>query len=589
MLKVRFFPARLRSGLLAVALLTLAFAPLHSAHSASKTFPSSQSTQLTLADLPDEAQAAISAVLQRAKLTASDGAASDQLGASVAISGDGNTLVVGAPWGDDAIANQGAAYVFTKPGGGWDTTSTYTAKLTAYDGRANDWFGVSVAISADGNAIVVGASNASRYLPSEHEGLAYVFVKPGGGWVTTSSYTAELASSIVDAVSEALFGWSVAVSGNGSIVVVGTPLRDYVNSTITDQGAAYLFYKPGGGWGSTGTPMYPSDTLSAVGAAAGDQFGHSVAISGNGGPIIVGASAADINGKADQGAAYLFAYETPPFWSQYKLTASDGAANDWFGISASISGDGSVVVVGANGHDFGISPDNGAAYVFVEPFLGWTDMTETTGLGVTGGGAGYDEFGNSVAISADGNAILVGAYGVNAASNNGAAYLFVKPGAGWGGVLTPPTKLTASDGAAGDGFGNSVSIGSAGNALAVGARSDDIGVNADQGSAYVYEDDTTPPNTTIDSYPPDPSNDHTPTFTFSGDDGAGSGIASFMCQMDGSVWSACASPFTSPLLADGYHIFEVYAIDRFGNVDPSPAHYDWTITTVYLYLPLILR
>ncbi|PJB64894.1 MAG: hypothetical protein CO094_11335, partial [Anaerolineae bacterium CG_4_9_14_3_um_filter_57_17] len=156
MLKVRFFPARLRSGLLAVALLTLAFAPLHSAHSASKTFPSSQSTQLTLADLPDEAQAAISAVLQRAKLTASDGAVSDQLGYTVAISGDGNTLVVGAPWGDGAIANQGAAYVFTKPGGGWGTTSTYTAKLTnSENGQAYDWFGSSVAISADGNTIVV--------------------------------------------------------------------------------------------------------------------------------------------------------------------------------------------------------------------------------------------------------------------------------------------------------------------------------------------------------------------------------------------------------------------------------------------------
>jgi len=125
--------------------------------------------------------------------------------------------------------------------------------------------------------------------------------------------------------------------------------------------------------------------------------------------------------------------------------------------------------------------------VFVAPLFGWADATETAELGATGGGAHDDEFGYSAAISADGNAILVGAFGVNGYLNPGAAYLFVKPGAGWGGVLTPPTKLTASDGAAGDGFGNSVSIGSAGNALAIGAYSDDISANANQGSAYVFD------------------------------------------------------------------------------------------------------
>ena len=585
MLKVRSFPARLRNGLLAVALLTLAFAPLHNARSDSNASRSSQPTQLTLADLPHEAQAAISTVLQRAKLTASDGAAFDQLGYSVAISGDGNTLVVGAPWGDGDIANQGAAYVFTKPGGGWGTTSTYTAKLTVstlYGGHAYDKFGSSVAISADGNTIVVGAWYASRFTPpTTHEGRAFVYIKPGGGWSTTTVYSAALAQTNYSG--NDLFGWSVAISANGDTVVVGAPHR---TGGASQQGAAYLFYKPGGGWTNS---VFQHDMLTASDGAANDYFGYSVSITAYGGAFIVGANGDDIGVNTDQGSAYVFAY-SPPFWAQSaKLTAFDGAANDWFGASASISGDGSVVVVGANGHDFGINSNNGAAYVFVEPLFGWADATETAELGATGGGAQDDEFGYSAAISADGNAILVGAFGVNGYLNPGAAYLFAKPGGGWGGVLTPPTKLTASDGAAGDGFGNSVSIGSAGNALAVGARSDDIGVNADQGSAYVYEDDTTPPNTTIDSYPPDPSNDHTPTFTFSGDDGAGSGIASFMCQMDGSVWSACASPFTSPLLADGYHIFEVYAIDRFGNVDPSPAHYDWTITTVYLYLPLILR
>ena len=483
MLKVRSFPARLRNGLLAVALLTLAFAPLHNARSDSKTFPSSQSTQLTLADLPHETQAAISAVLQRAKLTASDGAAFDQLGYSVAISGDGNTLVVGAPWGDGDIANQGAAYVFTKPGGGWGTTSTYIAKLTVstlYGGHAYDKFGSSVAISADGNTIVVGAWYASRFTPpTTHEGRAFVYIKPGGGWSTTTVYSAALAQTNYSG--NDLFGWSVAISANGDTVVVGAPHR---TGGASQQGAAYLFYKPGGGWTNS---VFQHDMLTASDGAANDYFGYSVSITAYGGAFIVGANGDDIGVNTDQGSAYVFAY-SPPFWAQSaKLTAFDGAANDWFGASASISGDGSVVVVGANGHDFLLSPNNGAAYVFVEPFLGWADATETAELGATGGGAHDDEFGYSAAISADGNAILVGAFGVNGYLNPGAAYLFVKPGAGWGGVLTPPTKLTASDGAAGDGFGNSVSIGSAGNALAIGAYSDDISANANQGSAYVFD------------------------------------------------------------------------------------------------------
>jgi hypothetical protein len=480
----RFFPARFGNGLLVVALLALMFAPLNIAHSASNNSHSINSTQLTRADLPDEAKAAISAVLQRAKLTASDGAASDQLGYAVAISGDGNTLVVGAPWGDGAIANQGAAYVFTKPGGGWGTTSTYTAKLTVstlYGGHAYDWFGSSVAISADGNTIVVGAWHASRFtpFPADPEGRAFVFVKPGGGWSTTTVYSAALAQT--NYFGNDLFGWSVAISANGDTVVVGAPHR---TGGASQQGAAYLFYKPGGGWANS---VFQHDMLTASDGAANDYLGSSVSISAGGGTIVVGANGDDIGVHTDQGSAYLFAYDSPPYWSQYKLTASDGAANDWFGASASISGDGSVVVVGANGHDFLLSSNNGSAYVFVEPFLGWADTTETAELGATGGGAHDDEFGYSAAISADGNAILVGAWAYGDNTRNGAAYLFAKPGTGWGGVLAPPTKLTASDGAAGDVFGNSVSIGSAGNALAVGAYSDDIGANANQGSAYVFD------------------------------------------------------------------------------------------------------
>jgi len=124
---------------------------------------------------------------------------------------------------------------------------------------------------------------------------------------------------------------------------------------------------------------------------------------------------------------------------------------------------------------------------------------------------------------------------------------------------------------------------------------DQRGVGRPQGVRYdigSFEYDITPPDTTIDSAPPNPSNDNTPTFAFSGDDGMGSGIgvASFMCQMDSGGYSACAAPFTSSALLDGSHTFYVYAIDNAGNADASPASYTWTITIVFnLFLPLILR
>ena len=109
-----------------------------------------------------------------AKLTASDGAANDEFGESVAVSG--NTVVVGAE-GDDS--DQGAAYVYTKPADGWVTTST-GAKLTASDGVADDEFGNAVAV--DGDTVVVGAEEDDA-----GEGAAYVYTKPADGWVTTST------------------------------------------------------------------------------------------------------------------------------------------------------------------------------------------------------------------------------------------------------------------------------------------------------------------------------------------------------------------------------------------------------------------
>src|SRR5437879_6023180 len=105
---------------------------------------------------------------------------------------NGSTIVVGTQYAKvGSNTGQGAAYVFVKPGGGWATTSAFTAKLTASDGAANDSLGASADISANGSTVVAGAYLATVGGHSG-QGAAYAFVRPGAAWVTTSLFRARL-------------------------------------------------------------------------------------------------------------------------------------------------------------------------------------------------------------------------------------------------------------------------------------------------------------------------------------------------------------------------------------------------------------
>ena len=133
----------------------------------------------------------IDPVTQAAKLTASDGAAFDAMGVSVALSPDGTTALVGSPGASIGTnQGQGAVYVYTEPAGGWASTSTFTTKLTAADGQGNDSFGWTVTLSSDGTTALIGAASANS-----GQGAAYIFNKPAGGWASSSTFAAKLTAS----------------------------------------------------------------------------------------------------------------------------------------------------------------------------------------------------------------------------------------------------------------------------------------------------------------------------------------------------------------------------------------------------------
>ncbi|HXM21637.1 MAG TPA: hypothetical protein VN948_10280 [Terriglobales bacterium] len=220
---------------------------------------------------------------QTAKLTASDGLTGDQLGYSVSISS--NTVVAGAPLATvGAIQAPGAMYVFMKPAGGW-ANSTQTAKLSASDGRPNDYLGYSV--SADGNTVLGGATFATGG-PHDSDGAAYVYVEPPSGWVNMN----ETAKLTAPNDGTGALGFSVALDNN--IAVAGAPYINYGQNFA--GGAAYVFVKPKSGWatGSSKTKLVGSDAKFSA------EMGSSIAVDGH--TVVAGAPA--IN--RDTGAAYVF-------------------------------------------------------------------------------------------------------------------------------------------------------------------------------------------------------------------------------------------------------------------------------------------
>ncbi len=376
---------------------------------------------------------------QLAKLTANDGAANDYFGYVVALSGDGNTVIVGAGRADltsPARLDQGAVYVYTWSGGTW----TQQSKLVAADGAAGDYFGSAVALSSDGNTALVGAYHSSH-------GAAYVFVRSGTTWTQQQKLT-DTGGAAGDE-----FGVSVALSGDGKTALVGAEGRNDA------QGVAYVFIRSGESWTA-------QDTLDDSSGESFDYFGCSVALNSDGNTALIGAQSGETTTDGS-GAAYVFTRSSGTWTQQAKFAPAGIAGSDHFGDSVALSGDGKTALIGAPLHNSFTKTCQGAAYLYGWSGTAWTELT-----GIIGDdSSSYDNFGTSVALSADASTALIGApnasrSGVNA---RGFAYVFARAGTTW----SQQAKLAPNPATAYDHFGQSVALSAGGGMALVGSPQND--------------------------------------------------------------------------------------------------------------------
>ena len=453
----------------------------------------------------------------------------DLFGSVIALSADGRTLAVGARLEDGNATGvngdqnnnlnewTGAVYLFRFDGTLWSQEAYI--KASRYGFRIE--FGSSVALSADGNTLAVGAPKEGGVPVNDH-GAVYVYRFDGAAWYPQSRILGSNTSS------SDRFGGRVALSADGNTLAVGaygeasnaTGINgNQFDDTTCCAGAAYVFRFNGTGWlqqayvkASNTEPFdgFSFLTISADGntlaVGAGDEDSNATGINGD----------QNDNSASRSGAVYLYRFDGTDWSQQAYIKASNTGEFDRFGWPVALSADGNLLAVGATGEDSnadGVDGDqndnssfgSGAVYLFHFDGANWLQQAY-----IKAPKTGSNGFGGRVALSADGFTMVVGAgdssnaTGINGDQNDdsapgsGAAYLFRFDGTNW----SQQAYIKASNTDAGDGFG-SVAISADGGVLAVGAPGEDssaTGIGGDQsinpiidpcrncaaGAVYVY-------------------------------------------------------------------------------------------------------
>ena len=366
-------------------------------------------------------------------------------GASVALSSDGNTAIVGGT-GDNG--GSGAAWIFTRSNGAWTQQGSKLVGTGAVDGFIGARQGQSVSLSSDGNTAMIGGP-----LDSSGSGACWVFTRAGGTWT-------QMGGKIVAATAsgQALQGWSVSLSGDGNTAMEGG-IYDFNNA-----GAAWIFVRSNGSWIQQGFKLYGLD------AGEGANQGWSVALSSDGNTAIMGGME-DLGGT---GAVWVFT-RTNGVWSQQggKIVGTGARGLAGQGAAVAISADGNTAVVGGPNDSLGL----GASWIFTRDSGTWSQQ----GGKLIGAGAAYGDFGSNqggaVALASDGSSLLAGGAADNAGT--GAVWAFVRTGTTW----TQQGPKFVGTGARGNASqGASVAISFDGNTAIAGGPNDSTG----GGAAWVF-------------------------------------------------------------------------------------------------------
>jgi hypothetical protein len=390
------------------------------------------------------------------KLTPSDPSGRRvDFGGSVAISADGNTVLIGG--GEDG-EGRGAAWLFTRSGNNWIQQG---AKLTPWDEIGAGGFGSKVALSADGNtALIAGEQDANGM------GAVWVYTRVGSSWTLQGP---KLTPN--DAIGAAKFGTCVALSAHGNTALIGGMGDNHFT------GATWVFTRKASTWTQQGPKLAHTE---ATGEQTGSElFGASVSLSADGNTALVGGPGDDV----EAGAMWVFT-RNGSTWSQQgtKLVARDESGTGQLGSSVALSADGTVVLTGG----YKDNHSAGAAWVFTRKGSTWTQQGHKlmghgeivgrkappgTFILFSGG-----QFGKGVALSANGDSALVG--GVSDNNGIGAAWLYTRKGSTW---TQQEEKLTGTEELGAGLIGESVALSASGNIALLGGFAD----NNEAGAAWI--------------------------------------------------------------------------------------------------------
>jgi hypothetical protein len=375
-------------------------------------------------------------IQQGAKLIGSGAVGAPQAG-TVAISGDGNTAIVGG-WGDDEGA--GAVWIFTRSGSTWTQQGEkITRGVRGGNGHYPSTFGDSVALSYDGNTALVGGSEDDELV-----GSAWVFTRSGTTWSQQGEVLRGSESSL-----ESRFGWSVALSADGNTALIGG-IGDSEGA-----GAAWVFVRSGSTWSQQGPKLTGTEEVGRSG------LGSSVALSENGNTALVGGA----GDNKQLGAVWVFV-RSGTTWTQQgpKLTENNPIHCCSVGVSVALSADGNTALIGTG---------MGAVWVLTRSGTTWSEPGQELRSHQL-----LPTFGESVALSADGTAALIG----EPASSNysGAAWVYRSSHGVWD--QQPPEELTGTEEIGEAEFGWTVALSADGHTAFVGGDSD----NSDVGAAWAF-------------------------------------------------------------------------------------------------------